>query len=242
MKNLIVYRLITISAIASFPLSAALAADTNAVAPEAVAPQPAAPSAPAKLPYGVEDVLKLSRAQISDDIILNYIHNSGTIYNLSPEDIVNLRNQGVSDRVLNAMLDQRNQVVQAAAQPVPQPATPAPSTVPAVADTGAVQAAPTYVDSSQVYASVPEAQPASSLYVIPYPPRTSAYYGTYWPYSPYSYYGPYGYYGGYYGPVVGFGFTFGGYGGYRGGYWGYHGGPHGGPHGGSHGGPRGGHR
>ena len=70
----------------------------------------AADSAPVKLPYGVEDVLKLSRAQVSEDVTLNFIHNSGTIYNLSPNDIVYLRNQGVSDRVINTMLDQRKNV------------------------------------------------------------------------------------------------------------------------------------
>ena len=50
-------------------------------------------TAPAKLPYGVDEVLKLSRAQISEDITLNYVQNSGTIYNLSAKDIVYLRNK-----------------------------------------------------------------------------------------------------------------------------------------------------
>jgi len=36
-------------------------------------------AAPVKLPYGVEDVLKLSRAQVSEDVILSFIRNSGTI-------------------------------------------------------------------------------------------------------------------------------------------------------------------
>ena len=43
-----------------------------------------ADAAPVKLPYGVEDVLKLSRAQVSEDVTLNFIRNSGTIYNLAP--------------------------------------------------------------------------------------------------------------------------------------------------------------
>ena len=63
-----------------------------------------------KLPYGVEDVLKLSRAQVSEDVIVNYIHSTGTIYCLSPEVIVYLRNEGVTDRVINAMIDQRQNV------------------------------------------------------------------------------------------------------------------------------------
>jgi len=35
---------------------------------------------------------------LSDDVTINYIRNSGTIYNLGPNDIVYLHNQGVSER------------------------------------------------------------------------------------------------------------------------------------------------
>src|SRR5436189_986346 len=100
-------------------ISAVLAQDTNAPAAQASTtqavaatpgPQVTTPSSPAKLPFGVEDVLKLSRANISEDIILNYVQNSGTIYNLGPQDLVHLRDQGVSDHVLNAMLNQRKVV------------------------------------------------------------------------------------------------------------------------------------
>jgi len=184
-------------------------------------------AAPPKLPYGVDDVLKLSQAKISDDIIINYIHNSGTVYNLQPNDIVYLRNQGVSDQVLNVMVNQRTQVAMggqaeaaqnaaAAAQNQAQPA-PAPTYAPM----------PTY-DQSAV--SEPAAPAPSMVYVIP----NSAAYTGYSPYYSYPY--PY-YYGGYYGPVVSFGFGYcgpsyyhGGYHGYYHGYGGWHGG---GWHGGS---------
>jgi hypothetical protein len=100
-----------------FPLTFALAADTNST-PNAA---PIAVQAPAdasiqtavaahKLPYGVEDVLKLSRAHVGDDIVVNYIRNTGTIYALSPQDVVYVRTQGVSDRVINTMIDQRKVV------------------------------------------------------------------------------------------------------------------------------------
>ena len=90
----------------------ALGAATPTTAPSQIATTTAPPSdaAPVKLPYGVEDVLKLSRAQVSEDITLNYIKNSGTIYNLSPKDIVYLKNEGVSDKVLNTMMEQRQNV------------------------------------------------------------------------------------------------------------------------------------
>ena len=98
---------------------------------QTTAPTAATPSTPAtaeaaqvKLPYGVEDVVKLSRAQVSEDVTLNYIRNSGTIYNLAPKDIVYLRNEGVSDRVINTMMDQRKSV------PAEMAAQLAPATAP----------------------------------------------------------------------------------------------------------------
>jgi hypothetical protein len=59
----------------------------------------------------VDDVLKLSRAQVGEDVTISYIQNSGIAYNLGPNDIVYLKNQGVSDRVVNAMLDERKRVI-----------------------------------------------------------------------------------------------------------------------------------
>src|SRR5260221_6567528 len=108
-----------------------LASDTNSLtggAPsDAPAPAPVISATPSvvatKLPYGAEDVLKLSQANIGEEIILNYVQSSGTIYNLSPKDIVYLHNQGVSEKVINAMIDQRKRVelaAQAAAPGMPQ--------------------------------------------------------------------------------------------------------------------------
>lgn len=175
----------------------------------------AAPATAGKLPYGVEDVVKLSRAQVSEGVILTYIQNSGTIYNLGPKDIVTMRDQGVSDRVINAMLDQRK-TVEASTQA-------GASALAAPADTTVVAAAPTYSSPP------PDATPASasSVYVIPYPAATSAYYGYYQPYYSGGYYGYYGY--GY--PSVSFGFGYGGayygrYGHYYGHYGHYYGGHH----------------
>src|SRR5579859_7913248 len=113
------------------PLCVALASDTNISSSEVSTPAPApapvisagpAPvisgastaAAPVKLPYGVEDVLKLSRAQVGEDVILNYVQSSGTVYTLSPKEIIYLKEQGVSEKVMNAMLDQRKRVELAA--------------------------------------------------------------------------------------------------------------------------------
>ena len=212
--------LVAVSATAQTPAAATTASSTPAPTD----------SAAVKLPYGAEDVLKLSRAQVSEDITLNFIRNSGTIYNLAPKDIVYLRNEGVSDRVINTMLDQRKNVpAETAAQTAPATAPPAPP-APVYTDVNAaaaaqasVQYAPTYVQPAPVYVQPePTYAPASTLYVIPY---SSSGYG-YSSYSPY-YYGGYSHY---YGPSVVYGFGYRGGGHYGGHYGGYRGGYHGGGH------------
>jgi hypothetical protein len=211
--------LVALSATAQTPAPATTATSTPAQNDAAVV----------KLPYGADDVLKLSRAQVSEDVTLNFIRNSGTIYNLAPKDIVYLRNEGVSDRVINTMLDQRKNVpAEIAAQTAPATAPAAPQT-PAYPDPNAAAAAqasaqyaPSYVQAAPVYVQPePTYAPASTVYVIPdSSPRYYPYYSGGYPY--------------YYGPSVVFGFGYGGgyYGGYRGGYYG--GGHYGGYRGGGH--------
>jgi hypothetical protein len=191
--------------------AAASGSDTQAPAPVISSPAPVVSTAPAtapvKLPYGVEDVLKLSRAQISEEVIMNYVQNSGTIYNLSPKEIVYLHDQGVSEKVIGTMLDQRKRVEMASQAPVaPYPAIPNSPSVPypqQVPDASTVPAAPT--DANGVpYATAPLTPPASSVYVVPYSGASYPYYGSYG-YYPYPYY-----YGGWYGPSIGLRFGFGG--------------------------------
>lgn len=214
-----------VGGLAVIPLCSLLATETNSSIAQAASPQPVVapeaqvtpPVAAPKLPYGVEDVLKLSRAQVGDDIVVKYVQNSGTIYTLGPQEIVYLRDQGVSDRVINTMLDQRKAVTEVAAQAAPvAPSIPNAATVPNA------PIAPPPPDYNQVAPQMTAPPPESSVYVIPSSPTAAyPYYGYYAPY--------YGYYPGYWGPSVTFGFGFGGYG-YRHGY--YHGGWYG--HGGGY--------
>jgi hypothetical protein len=163
------------------------------------------------MPYGVDDVLKLTRAQVSEDITVNFVGNSGVAYNLAPDDIVYLKGQGVSDRVINAMMDERKRVVAQASMAVAaQTAAQAPMT-----DPNAPLYAPSYTADSQ---GETQAAP-STVYVIP---QQQPY--AYYPYP--TYYGSY--YSGYYGPTLAIGFAFGGH---SHGCWsGYHGSYHGGHH------------
>ena len=208
--------LVAFSATAQTPAPATSTAPTSAPAE----------AAPVKLPYGAEDILKLSRAQVNEDVTLNFIRNSGTIYNLAPKDIVYLRNEGVSDRLINTMLDQRKNVpAEMAAQTAPPsaPATPPAPVSPDANAAAAPQYAPAYVQPAPVYAEPqPTYAPASTLYVLPYPYAGYRYSG----YYPYSYGGYYGYGG----PSVVFRFGYSSGGGcgpyYGGGHRGYYGGGH----------------
>ena len=161
---------------------------------------------PVKLPYGVEDVLKLSRAQVSEDVITTYIHNTGTVYNLGPKDIVYLKEQGVSDRIINTMMDQRRIANEVAAQAQQQQAAAQQPAM--IADNNYPVTTPAYSEA-QPAAPVVTQPAASSLYVIPYPAPAYPYYARPY-YYPYSYSYPYSYFG--YGrPVIGFRFGLGGH-------------------------------
>ena len=168
------------------------AQDSTTTAAQLATAQLAAPSPPAlQLSYGVPQVLQLVQAKVSDGIIVNYIQNSGTIYSLTAGEIIYLKQQGASDSVLNAMLNQRSRLTGST-----EPST----TTASSADTRSQTYAPavTYVQTA----------PPSTVYVIP-DTQTYQYYG-----GPYY---NYPYYGGYYGwPAVSLSFGWGG--GYRGGW------------------------
>jgi hypothetical protein len=189
-------------------------------------PAPAAPSTElsastsvkgsTKLPHAAAEVVKLTKAQVSEEVVISYVQNSSSTTRLTPDDIVRLRNEGVSDRVIYAMMDKNNKaiaVASASANTTPQ--------APVYQDVAPPEA---QAPAPQQPATAPLTPSASSTYVIPYPAATTAYYGSYapyyYPYPPY-----YGYYGG---PVFSFRFGYGG--GYHHGHGGHYYGGHGGIH------------
>ena len=171
------------------------------------------PASPVHLSHAVENVLKLSKAKIKDETILAFFANGESDYNLSADEIIYLRAEGVSEKVIASMLEHGKK------RTAPH-GTSAPAAVqaaPYVPPSNAYVQAPVYVQSSPVYVASP---PAYSYY-----PYSQSYYGGYPCYSD-------PYYGGYVGydyPSVSIGFGFGGgyrCGGYRcgGSYGGHHGG------------------
>ncbi len=79
-------------------------------------------------PLSVADIKALARAGINDDVIISQIRNSHTVYHLSAADIIDLRDAGVSNRVIDFMINTPSTVGSApqaspvyVAQPPPPP-------------------------------------------------------------------------------------------------------------------------
>ena len=79
-----------------------------------------------QLTYSLSQILQLTQAKFGDNTIIAYIKNSGNSYGLTADQIIYLHQQGVSDAVLNAMLNQPKTGVAAVMQTTS--ATPAAST------------------------------------------------------------------------------------------------------------------
>src|SRR5580765_4168573 len=167
-----------------------------------------------QLPEGVDDILKLSRGKVHEDVTLAFVEGSGRRFNLTASQILELHKEGVSDRVLAAML--RGSSIPAPEGPQ-APLPPAPATSPAPSSEASVSAAqpaassateePTYVAT----ASAPNSFASSYPYSYAYP-----YYSYGYPYYSYAY--PY-YSCGYGWPWFSLGFYFGGGCGYYGRYY-----------------------
>lgn len=186
----------------SFPVN--VSAETGvapATPPSSAATAPATQPAPVPLSAGVEDILKLTHAHVSDDTVVAFIGYSGKVYSLSAPEVVYLQGQGVSERVLTTMLNQRQKVAAYAPTAAPAYTPPPPST----------ETTATTAPASTVYV-IPATPP--SIYTYDNYPYSSAYYGYYYPGAWLTlgfggvYYGGIYYGGGYRGPYHG-----GGYGG-----------------------------
>jgi hypothetical protein len=193
-------KMLAVLAVAGLALSASTTLAQNLTATTTA--QPAAVNAPVpQLSYGVSQIMQLAQAKVSDDTIIAYIKNSGNIFDLNADQIIYLRQQGISDAVITTMLNQPRPAVAVAT-----PTTPAPQPVASTAYSGPVSTATV----------------APTVTYVQTVPDTTYYYQP--DYQPY-YYPAYGWY-----PPVSFSFGWGGGwgGGWHGG--GHGGGWHGGGH------------
>ncbi len=56
-------------------------------------------------PLTINDVIKLSQGGVSDDAIITYIRDQKTAYNLTQAQVRRMQDAGVSQRVINTMID-----------------------------------------------------------------------------------------------------------------------------------------
>jgi hypothetical protein len=88
-----------------------------------VLPRSAAQSAPSTAPLSVEDIVKLSKEGISEDVLIAKIKKNAKPFDLSPDELVELKKLGVTDSVIKLLLDPTQPYVP---PPPPQPPPPAP--------------------------------------------------------------------------------------------------------------------
>ena len=56
-------------------------------------------------PLTINDVIKLSQGGVDDDSVINYMKDTGSSYHLSQSQVRRLQDAGVSQRIINFMLD-----------------------------------------------------------------------------------------------------------------------------------------
>ena len=111
---------------------------TPAQAPLAPAPEPSGPVRAAS-GQGLtnNDILKLVAVKLPDSIIISKIQSSPCAFDTSTDEIVRLKQAGVSDAILQAMVNAGSQPMEAPTV-APEPEAPAPSAEPAPVPTTGV--------------------------------------------------------------------------------------------------------
>ncbi|EEF62910.1 DUF6600 domain-containing protein [Pedosphaera parvula] len=164
-------KLLGLMGVIAFPMISGFAQTPPAPTQPVGAPTQAPPNTPVVLSTTAGEVVKLVEAGSSDDVVIAYVQNSGSTYNLSADEVVYLKDLGVSPQVVTAMLSHDtelrsqnqqytyNQRLYPATQ-APVPITPAPQPAPPVEPAPApapeVQVAP--AAPAPVYVSNPPAQ------------------------------------------------------------------------------------
>jgi hypothetical protein len=56
-------------------------------------------------PLGLSDIKMLAKAGVSDEVIMSQIRNSHTVYHLSVAEILDLKDAGLSEKVIDFMIN-----------------------------------------------------------------------------------------------------------------------------------------
>ena len=79
----------------------------------------AAATNPPRGPLGLVDVVQLAQAHVTDDVIVSQIRSTRSVFYLSANDTIWLKQQGVSDRVIQEMLATASRYPRAVYSPAP---------------------------------------------------------------------------------------------------------------------------
>lgn len=150
-------------------------AQPDSSAPLEHAPAPAVASEPVHFSPGVRDVLKLLDAKVEPSVINSYIKSSTVAYNPTATEIIALKEHGVSDDIIMALLQRGAEVRTQLAHSVQTAPSGAPNSVQPPYSPDYMQSAPD---------SYPAAADYGSTYSYGYPYYSYPYYG----YSGYPYY------------------------------------------------------
>ena len=69
---------------------------------------------PAPPPLSQADIISMVKSGLTDEDIMRRIDATRTVFQLSSDDVIRLRNEGVSDRLVNFMLDTYTRAAMAA--------------------------------------------------------------------------------------------------------------------------------
>ncbi len=78
---------------------------------------------PTNVPPGVAEVIRLAESGVGDDVVVAYIQNSQVTFNLSADDVLYLRDIGLSSPAITAMLN-HDRTLRNQAPPNPVPTVP----------------------------------------------------------------------------------------------------------------------
>jgi hypothetical protein len=93
-----------------------------------------------------DSIVKLVKAGMGDDLIVNMVNTQPANYSLGPEDLIALKKAGVSERVINAMVTKTS-------NPSPAPA-PAPAAAPTAPPAGPVNEVGVYYKKAGVWTDI----------------------------------------------------------------------------------------
>jgi hypothetical protein len=118
-------------AAASLPLNFTNAQDSVSPMPDSAPQLPGTAAVPANISPGAAEVVRLAESGVGDDVVLAYIQNSQATFNLGADDVLYLRDLGLSSPVITAMLN-HDATLRDQATPIPNavPTVPAQESLP----------------------------------------------------------------------------------------------------------------